>query len=114
MAQRNEQTETARVSESAPTAPAQTVADDGLVDVRELARRAGLIKPVRLTVNGKKEVVSGLYRAAAYLHGWNQAQAVRLSEEAFKGAIEAARKPTEKGAYAPHADALAPHLRSSR
>lgn len=113
MAQRNEQPEVARDSESAPAAPAQTVTDDGLVDVRELARRAGLIRPVRLTVNGKKEVVSGLYRAAAYLHGWNQSEA-RISEEAFKSAIEAARKPTEKGTYTPHADALAPHLRSSR
>jgi hypothetical protein len=81
-------------------------------------RDAGHIKAARALLDGTqdRDVRSWAFRAAEVLHGWATHQLhspdpLILTRDDYDAAIAAAQSPDERGAYTPHAAALAPHLR---
>jgi hypothetical protein len=98
----------------APVAPAVPTQPTPL----EHGKARGLVTPARVSFGAPRDVLNGPYRAADYLHGWGEHNLrsqvpFTLSTEDFEAAIKAAASASKDGSYAPHAPALAPHLRGN-
>jgi hypothetical protein len=71
-------------------------------------------RPARLTVDDLRAVhrpPDWLHEAAATIHGWREhehafARAIRLTGEDYEAALEAAKRPNDRGEYVPHEPAL--------
>lgn len=80
-------------------------------------RKLGVVRVSKITINGKAgEFKTPEFRAAEVLHGWpshasHTADPLLISREAFDAALVAVATADASGNYAPHAAALAPHLR---
>lgn len=115
---KNESPQTEANGEALPKESDPPVSD-GKLSPREHAVAAGLIKQSRGVLFGGEsvhELRSPEFRAASTLHGWEAhefqtGEPLRITREAFDAAIEAVKDADKRGNYAPHEDALAPHLK---
>lgn len=115
MTKQNQPPEPAQGGGAAPAAPA---ASPTKLTPLMHGKARGLVKPARVSFGAPREVASGPYRAADYLHGWGAHETssqvpFEIGPEDFSAALKAASSANPDGSYTPHTPALAPHLRGN-
>ena len=100
------------------TAPAEPL----LLTPEEWAKRLGKVgRDPGLSVNKRARPApfSWDHAAADQVHGWSEhtqhsADPLKISRDAYQGALAAAAKPDQSGEYRPHEPAISPYKRATR